>query len=407
MSARPMAQPDDHHDADRPTGVEARVAADAKPPPWRNVRVLAWVFQLAALALAALIIGILVNNVRVNSANIGIPTDFSFLDQPAGFEIPGNSMRSTQPVRDAIVQGTLNTLRVVVVGIMAATVLGTAIGMGRLSGNYLVRTVCRVYVEIIRNVPLLGLLVFAYLGLVLNALPPIDDPWQLGSLLIVSNRGLAVPWLVGNPWALLGVIVIAAVAGRPVMRWRQRKAAATGAPAQDLLWGGVVFVGLVLVGFLLVGDQLSTPAVDGRRIDGGIVLQPEYFALLAALVIYTASHIAEIVRGSIQAVPRGQFEAAAALALGSWARMRRIILPQAFRIALPAIGNQYLNLLKNSSLGFAVSYFELTKVTTTAIGNRAPAVPAYIVLIAIYLSFSLVVSILVNLANRRLQVVDR
>ncbi|MFV0523862.1 MAG: ABC transporter permease subunit [Acidimicrobiales bacterium] len=384
----------------------ARVV-DAKPPPWRNVRVLAWVVQLAALALALTIIGILVNNVRVNSANIGIPTDFSVLDQPAGFEIPGNAMRSTQPVRDAIVVGTLNTLRVVVVGIVAATVLGTAIGVGRLSGNYLVRTVCRVYVEIIRNVPLLGLLVFAYLGLVLNALPTIDDPWRLGSVLIVSNRGLAVPWLVGNLWALLGVAVLAAVVGRLVMRWRQRTAEATGAPARDLLWGGVVFVGLVLAGAVLVGDQVTTPSVDGRRIDGGIILQPEYFALLVALVVYTASHIAEIVRGSIQAVPRGQFEAAAALALGPWARMRRIILPQAFRIALPAIGNQYLNLLKNSSLGFAVSYFELTKVTTTAIGNRAPAVPAYIVLIAIYLAFSLVVSLLVNLANRRLQVVSR
>ncbi len=153
--------------------------------------------------------------------------------------------------------------------------------------------------------------------------------------------------------------------------------------------------------------SISGPSVGGRQIIGGITMLPEYAALLASLVAYTSSHIAEIVRGSIQAVPKGQVEAASALALSPSQRMRLVILPQAMRIAVPAIGNQYLNLTKNSSLGVAISYFELTKITSVSIGNRAPAVPSYAVLLAIYLVLSLVISALVNIANRRLELVER
>jgi general L-amino acid transport system permease protein len=202
-------------------------------------------------------------------------------------------------------------------------------------------------------------------------------------------------------------MAVAVAAAVLVGRWRLRLSARTGRPARDLGWSVAVFVALAVAGTALIGTRVSLPVLENRRITGGITMQPEYFALLLALVGYTASHIAEIVRGSIQAVPKGQFEAASAIALGSWDRMRYIILPQALRIAIPPIGNQYLNLLKNSSLGFAISYFELTKVTATTIGNRSPAVPAYLLLMAIYLFFSLVVSLLVNLFNRRLQVATR
>jgi general L-amino acid transport system permease protein len=378
-----------------------------KPPLWRNVRVLAWVFQLAVLAAVAAVVAILVNNVRVNSANIGIPVDFGFLDQPAGFTIPANDFRQTQSVQDAVVEGVLNTLRVVVVGLVLSSVLGTLIGIGRLSGNWLLNTLCRLYVELIRNVPLLGLLMFAYLALVLTVLPAMDDAITVGRVLVIGNRGVAVPYLTGPRAGFVLLFLAALVAAWLVTRWRRRVADRTGAPARDLVWSLATVVVVTVVGALVLGNGITGPALDGRRIDGGIVLQPEYFALLLALVVYTASHIAEIVRGSIQAVPKGQFEAASALALGSWSRMRYVILPQAFRIAVPPIGNQYLNLAKNSSLGFAVSYFELTKTMATSIGNRSPAVPAYTLLIAIYLVLSLLISLVVNWANRRLQVVGR
>ena len=373
----------------------------ARPPFWRDVRNLAWIFQLAVLGIVVGIIVVLFNNVRVNSASQGIPTDFGFLDQPAGFEIPANDLRSTQPVRDAVVQGALNTLRVAVTGIVLATVLGVAVGIGRLSGNWLVRNLTRLYVEAIRNVPLLGLVIFAYLALVLAALPRLEDTWDWG-FIVINVRGVSVPWLSGP---LLWVLVSAAVAAIVVRQIRKRlPAALDGSRRRGPITGARLVVTLAVIVFAIATLSPTNPDFDGRIVTGGITMQPEYFALLVALVIYTASHIAEIVRGSIQAVPRGQVEASSALALNGWQRLRHVVLPQAFQIATPPLGNQYLNLLKNSSLGFVISYFELTKVMSTSIGNRSPAVPAYVLLMAIYLALSLAVSAAINYFNRRQQV---
>jgi general L-amino acid transport system permease protein len=162
-----------------------------------------------------------------------------------------------------------------------------------------------------------------------------------------------------------------------------------------------------IVGWLILGPTVTFPEVDGRQIAGGIRVDPSYFAVLIALVIYTASHIAEIVRGSIQAVPKGQGEAASALALSGFQRMSLIILPQAMRIAIPPLGNQYLNLIKNSSLGAAFAYFELTNVTQITVGNGSPAVPAFALALVFYVALSLVTSAVVNLANRRFKLVER
>jgi general L-amino acid transport system permease protein len=375
-------------------------------PFWRNVRVLAWAFQLAILVLVVIVVGVLFNNVRVNSQNQGIPTGFDFLGQPSSFTIPANDLRDTQPVRDAIIQGTLNTIRVSVVGIILATLVGVLVGIGRLSGNWLIRNLARIYVEAFRNVPLLGLVVFAYLAVVLT-LPRIDDSIQLASLLILNTRGASIPWPDGPTLVLVAILVVAAVAGWFVRRWRLGVLEETGQPARVVAWTTPAVVVVALAGALLAGVGVTTPAIDGRRVTGGMTLQPEYFALLLALVTYTASHIAEIVRGSIQAVPRGQAEAAKAMALTGVQQMRHVILPQAFRIAIPPTANQYLNLMKNSSLGFVISYFELTKVTSTTIGNRSPAIPAYMVLIAIYLILSLIISLFMNVANRRLELPTR
>lgn len=377
-----------------------------RPPPWRNVRVLAWAFQFAVLGVVVAFIAWLVNNVRKNSSDQGIPTGFEFLDQPSGFTIPGNELRESQPVSDAVWQGLLNTLRVIVVGIVLATILGVLIGIARLSGNWIVRNLAQLYVEVIRNIPLLAIVAFSYIALVLSALPPPADSWEFFDLSVINVRGVVVPWITGRGWLLVLLLVVAAGAAWGVARWRSSVADRTGGTAYGGLWALAVFVPIALGGGALAGIGVTTPVVDGRRVTGGITLQPEYFALLFALVIYTASHIAEIVRGSIQAVDRGQGEAANALALSGYQRMRFVILPQAMRIALPAVGNQYLNLAKNSSLGFVISYFDLTKVISTSIGNRSPAVPAYLLLMVIYLVLSLTISAMVNLANRRLQLAE-
>lgn len=375
----------------------------AKPPFWRDVKVLAWLFQLAVLALFVAIIAVLVNNVRVNSANQGIPTGYEFLDQPAGFPIPANDFRTSQPVSDAILEGILNTLRVVVAGIVLATVIGVAVGIGRLSGNWLVRNLTLVYVELIRNVPLLGLVIFAYLAIALSIFPRVEDSW-IGLGLVVNGRGISVPWYDGSGLWLLVALAAGVAVGLGIRRWRQAVMDRTGEPLRLWLWALAPAVITTLAVAAAAGIRVTVPEIDGRQVGGGITMQPEYFALLAALVIYTSSHIAEIFRGSIQAVPKGQGEAASAMALSGWQRMRYVILPQSLRIALPPLGNQYINLLKNSSLGLAISYFELTKIISTTIGNRSPAIPAFLLLMVLYLIGSLFISAVINFFNRRMAI---
>jgi general L-amino acid transport system permease protein len=162
-----------------------------------------------------------------------------------------------------------------------------------------------------------------------------------------------------------------------------------------------------LSGWFIFGFHVTLPQREGLQILGGIRVDPSYFAVLIALVVYTASHIAEIVRGSIQAVPRGQGEAASALALSPFQRMWNVVLPQAMRIALPPLGNQYLNLLKNSSLGAGFAYVELTNVTQITVGNGSPAVPAFTIALVFYVALSLITSAIVNVANRRFALVER
>ncbi|MGI9604479.1 MAG: amino acid ABC transporter permease [Acidimicrobiales bacterium] len=383
------------------------MATEDRPPFWRNVKVLGWAYQLLVLGIVVGIIAWLISNFRTNSEKLGIPTGFEFLDQPAGFPIAGSGFRTTQPIKDALIVGARNTIYVALAGIVLATILGILVGIARLSGNWLLSTGARVFVEILRNVPLLVIVTFSYLALVLSVLPRIEDAWDIFGVAIFSNRAAAVPWYEGSALWLVAAAVIAGVVAYAMTKWRERVSDRTGASAYAGYWA----IGSFLVTFIAVcaaaGMGVTTPSLEGRSVTGGIEMTPEFLALLLALTIYTASHIAEIVRGSIQAVEKGQQEAADALALSSGQRMWYVILPQAMRIAIPPLGNQYLNLFKNSSLGAVISYFELTKVSTTAVGNGAPAVPVFTVLLIIYLIGSLILSALVNLANRRLQLVER
>lgn len=205
----------------------------------------------------------------------------------------------------------------------------------------------------------------------------------------------------------MGLFAIAIAAWWLVARWRHSVFERTGQPSRAGLYGGSAFLVIIVAGWVLLGASVTLPEVDGRQIAGGIRVDPSYFAVLIALVIYTASHIAEIVRGSIQAVPKGQGEAASALALSGFQRMWNVILPQAMRIAIPPLGNQYLNLIKNSSLGAGFAYFELTNVTQVTVGNGSPAVPAFFLALIFYVVLSLITSAVVNVANRRFKLVER
>ena len=379
----------------------------AKTPFWRDVRVLKWVFQLVVLGVVIGVIFWLYSNYQINVQKSKIPTDLRFLDNPANFTFPGQDFDQSSPVRAAFIQGFYNTLRVSIVGILLAIFIGTLVGMARLSKNFLVRTVAGAYVEVLRNLPLLLLLTFMNLAVVLQTFPRIEDAWKPLDLFVVSNRGIAIPWFEGSGMALLGAIAAGLIAWWLVSWWRNRLSDKTGKPSRTLLFGFISFVVVTVGAWIILGYQWTLPVVEDRGTLGGLRLDPSFFALLVTLVIYTSSHIAEIVRGSILAVPKGQGEAADALALTNAKKMRLVILPQAFRVALPAIGNQSLNLIKNSSLGAAISYFELTQVAQITVGNGSPAVPAFTLTLLVYLAISLVTSLIINIFNRRLALVER
>lgn len=379
-----------------------------KPPFYRNVKVLSWTFQVVVFLIVMAFLLWLWGNYITNTENSGIPTNFDFLDNPASFDIPGADFSETESVRSAYVVGLLNTIRISVVGIILATILGIIIGIGRLSTNWIISKLSAVYVEVIRNIPLLLIMTFTFLGLILQVMPRIEDAWAPLGWIVISNRGVGVPWYSdASGAALLGVLMIALVGWWLLARWRHSVSDRTGEPSRAGLIGGGFFVVVIVLGWTFLGAQLTLPVVDGRQITSGIRVDPSYFAVLVALVIYTASHIAETVRGSIQAVPKGQGEAGSALALSGYQRMTKIVLPQAMRIAIPPIGNQYLSLIKNSSLGAAFSYFELTNVTQVTVGNGSPAVPAFALALAFYVVLSLITSFFVNLANRRFKLVER
>jgi general L-amino acid transport system permease protein len=380
---------------------------DRRPPLWRDVRVLTWTFQLAVVAVAVVIGAWLWDNFQVNSDRLNLPANLNYLEQPAGFPIPGSDFRQTQPVRDALVEGLFNTLRLAVTGIVLATVLGTLLGIARLSQNFLVRKSAQVYVEFVRNVPLLVLIVLFYTAVALNALPAPNRSWEVGPLAVLNVRGASLFWFEGENWKAVVTIVAAAITAALVARWRRSVSDRTGQPARSGLWALGVAAAVFVVVWMLLGLGATAPKLDGRRVAGGITMTPEYFAALVALVVYTSSHIAEIVRGSIQAVPKGQSEAANAVALSGFQRMWYVVLPQAMRIAVPPIGNQYLNLAKNSSLAAVLGFAEMTKVTTLGTAGRTPAVPSFTVLLLIYLGISLALSLVVNLINRRLAIVER
>jgi general L-amino acid transport system permease protein len=366
--------------------------------------VLRIAFQAVFLFGVAVFLLFLYDNVVTNLRELGIRQDFRYLRQPAGFAIPDSDFRSSQSLFDALLVGIENTAKVSLLGIALATVLGVFMGIMRLSSNWLVRRVAAIYVETLRNIPVLVIILFWYLAVLLR-LPTIGAAvdWDV---IVVSNRGLVGPGLdrTGSLELFLVLGALGLVGAVAVGAWRTKRFDATGEPHRRVVWGGGLLVAVLLIAFFVSGRPfgISLPERGELATTGGFRLSPEYAALLVGLVVYTASHIAEIVRGSILAVQRGQTEAAEAVGLSGFQRLRFVILPQAFRISIPPMANQYLNVVKNSSLGVAVAYPEVTRITDITIGQGGPAPQAIVVLMAAYLVFSLGISVITNVVNRRL-----
>ncbi|MBW3620855.1 MAG: ABC transporter permease subunit [Actinobacteria bacterium] len=389
----------------------ASSSTSTRPPLWRDAKVLRWVGQVVVLALVLALLYWIYGNVQANLRITRLPRGFGFLDQPYGSDIRGNPFRPSQSVWDAFKVGYFNTLRVIAVGIPACTIIGIFIGIARLSENALVRAFGTVYVETFRNIPVLVWIFLAYFVVLSGNLPQINDALEPFGIAVFSNRGIYLPWYETGPnitpfliTAGLGLLVAVLVAA-----WRTRVNERTGQPHRRVLWGLFTLLVVAGVGFVVFDSPLSgtVPAREGRLVEGGITVDIAYAGLTVALVLYTASHVAEIVRGAIQAVPKGQSEAANALALTNFQRYRFVVLPQAFRIMIPPLASQYLNITKNSSLAVAVGYYEITRVYSTVANNAAPPVQAVVILMGLYLTFSLGISLVANVINRRLQLESR
>ncbi|ETF01459.1 ABC transporter permease [Advenella kashmirensis W13003] len=378
---------------------------------WNDPTFRAIVYQIVVLGLLAGAVWYLVSNTMHNLEVRNIRSGFGFLDREAGFAI-GESLIEYSPTdtyRRAILVGLLNTLSVSAAGIVLATLLGVVIGIARLSGNWLISRLAAVYVELLRNVPLLIQLFFWY-ALIVEMLP---GPRQAAHPLpgvFLSNRGLRFPVIEGGSalWLMVGVFVALALTliAHRRMQTRQRN---TGVHNATWPLGVVLFVVLPLAGYFLGSGQpvLSVPELRGFNFAGGANVSPELTALLCGLVIYTSAFVAEIVRSGIAAVPKGQWEAAGSIGLGRSRALRLVVLPQALRIMIPPLTSTYLNLMKNSSLAVAIGYPDIVSIINTTLNQTGQAIEGVLIVMAAYLTVSLSISLFMNWYNRRIALVER
>jgi general L-amino acid transport system permease protein len=291
-----------------------------------------------------------------------------------------------------------------------ATIVGTIVGLARLSPNWLVSRLATLYVEVLRNVPLLVQLFFWYAVISENLPGPRAALNPLPGVFL-SNRGIAVPTLVtesGHAW-VLGAFVLGLLLAWRITVWARRRQARTGQQFHAFWAGLAMSLGLPLVVFVGAGApfELQVPALAGFNFSGGATLTPEFAALLAGLTIYTAAFVAEIVRAGVLAVQRGQFEAANALGLHRGLTMRLVVLPQALRVIVPPLTSQYLNLTKNSSLAVAIGYPDIVSIANTAINQTGQAIEGIAIIMAVYLTISLSISAFMNWYNKRIALVER
>ena len=388
------------------------VTRPRRPPPWNDPRIRGIFYQVLFVAVIAALGAFLIHNTLINLRRQNIASGFGFLDREAAFGI-GETLIAYSPADTyarAFLVGLLNTLYVSALGIVLATVLGTVIGIARLSSNWLIAKLAQVYVETFRNIPLLLQLFFWWAMLRVSAPAP-RQAMELLPGVLVSNRGFVFPVPVADPvhrW-ILAALVLGILCAIGVRRWSKRRQALTGAQFPRGWVGFGLIAGLPLLVFLAAGMPLALdwPQLKGFNFVGGSAVSPEFAALLIGLTIYTGSFIAEIVRAGILAVSWGQSEAASALGLKPGQRMRLVVLPQALRVIVPPMTSEYLGLTKNSSLAVAIGYPDLVSIANTTLNQTGQAVEGIAMIMAVYLAISLVISLFMNLYNRAVALVER
>jgi len=362
----------------------------------------------------------LFSNYTVQLEKKNLLFSFDFLQQEASFDLSeGPAFSATDLYLRAFFVGVINTFRIAIIGVVLATIAGLVVGVARLSSNWLINKIAGVYVEIFRNTPLLVQLFFWYFAVILK-LPRLGAQGQVTAITLpgpiyVSNRGVAVPWPRASEafGAWIPYLLAATVVAVILLILRRRGMKRTGRPGFSFLWVVAAFTVIAAVGWLLIPGSplyLDRPAITGDkvlRMEGGTFVSPEYAALLFGLVVYTGAFIAEVVRAGIMAVSYGQTEAARSQGLSEMQILRLIILPQAMRVIIPPLISQYLNLTKNSSLAIAIAFLDVYAVSNTVLNQSGRVVEVFLMIMAVYLSMSLTISVVMNVVNRRMQIVER
>jgi general L-amino acid transport system permease protein len=387
--------------------------APAKPPFWNDPAVRAIFFQIVVIVAVVGFLVYIVNNTIDNMAARGISSGFGFLSTTAGFGILMSLVEWQEEMTYgwAFVVSVLNTLLVSVIGIVLATIFGFIIGVARLSSNFLVNKMAMVYIETFRNIPLLLQIFFWYFA-VLRALPSPRESVSVFDSFFLNNRGVYVPNPITEPgfWVVTVAFLAGIVATIVVSKWARRRQEATGQQFPTFWTGMGLIIALPVLVFVIAGSPLhwEYPELTGFNFTGGLNLIPEFVSLVAALSIYTASFIAEIVRAGIQAVSHGQSEAAQSLGLRQSWTLRLVVIPQALRVIIPPLTSQYLNLTKNSSLAAAIAYPDLVLIFAgTVLMQTGQAVEVIAMTMAVYLTISLLISMLMNWYNKRIALVER
>jgi general L-amino acid transport system permease protein len=392
-------------------GKQPQASVPPRVAPWRDPNIRGYAFQIVVFGAVIALGWWLVSNTLENMARQKIAAGFGFITQESGFDI-GDTLIPYSPAStygEAIWVGILNTLRVALLGIVLSTVLGTLIGIGRLSKNWLLAKICGAYVELIRNVPLL-LQLFIWYKLITLYSPDFREAMSIGNIFI-SQRGIQFPVPVAHAAHMwIGIAFLVAIAlSFAVKRWATKRQAATGQQFPSGFAALGLLIGLPFLVFAVAGFPLvwNVPELQRFGFVGGTVLLPEFFALVLGLTIYTAAFIAEIVRAGILAVNRGQTEAAAALGLRPGTLTRLVILPQALRVIIPPMTSQYLNITKNSSLAIAIGYPDIVAILNTTMNQTGQAIEGVALIMACYLTVSLSISFFMNWYNKKIALVER
>lgn len=378
---------------------------------WNRQRLIGLLWQVVVVGIAVAVVAWLWSNALHNLSVRRISTGFAFLGREAGMPIADSwiAYSPKDPYLRAFLVGIVNTLRVAVIGIVLATVVGTLVGIARLSSNWLVSRLAAIYVEVLRDIPLLLQLLFWYV--LMQGLPAARSAWKPIEGVYLSNRGLilpSIPIAEANLW-VIGIAVLGLIVLYLLRRWQVAQQMADGRTRHVWPWALVLLVVMPALVSWISGASwtIALPELRGFNFVGGLALAPEYFALLIALVTYTSAFIAEIVRSGIQAVDKGQWDAAKALGLRRSFVLRQIVLPQALRVIIPPMTSQYLNLTKNSSLAVAVGYQDIVSVANTTLNQTGQAIESIALIMLVFLTISLGISLFMNWYNSRIALVER